>query len=106
LLAFSRALWNFWMVFVGMAIASGCTGIGNAFVTDLVPHQSLGKGLAVYGSATWIGGIIGFTLAGYMLQYLGLVPAFVIGSILPLIAVGLLIPIRARSVLVKPQPII
>jgi UMF1 family MFS transporter len=96
LLAFSSVLWNFWLVFIGMAIAGGCTGIGNAFVTDLVPQQSLGKGLAIYGSAAWIGGIIGFTVAGYLLQYLGLVPTFIIGSVLPLVAVGLLIPIQIR----------
>ena len=98
LLAFSHALWHFWLVFVLQGIGVGSTGsIGNAWVTDLIPRASLGKGLALYGSAGWIGGIIGFGLAGTMLQHLGHVPTFIIGGCLGLSAVGFLIPIKAKS---------
>ena len=98
LLAFSHALWHFWLVFVLQGIGVGSTGsIGNAWVTDLIPRASLGKGLALYGSAGWIGGIIGFGLAGTMLQHLGQVPTFIIGGCLGLSAVGFLIPIKAKS---------
>lgn len=97
LLAFSNALWHFWLVFILQGIAVGSNGsIGNAWVTDLVPRQSLGKGLALFGSAAWIGGVIGFALAGYLKQNLGFLPTSIIGSCLGLAAVGLLIPIQAK----------
>ncbi len=96
LLAFSKALWNFWTVFALHGIATGSTGIGNALVTDLIPNESLGKGLAVFGSAGWIGGMIGFSAAGTLLQNFGFGPTFIIGGCLAVIAIGLLIPLQAR----------
>jgi len=98
LLAFSHALWHFWLVFVLQGIAVGSPGsIGNAWVTDLIPRESLGKGLALFGASSWIGGIIGFGLAGTMLQHLGLVPTFIVGGCLGLSAVGFLIPIQSKK---------
>ena len=96
LLAFSKALWNFWLVLALQGITTGSAGIGNALVTDLVPRESLGKGLAVFNSAAWIGGVIGFAVAGYMLQNLGFVPALIAGCCLAVAAMGLLIPIQDR----------
>jgi predicted MFS family arabinose efflux permease len=63
----------------------------------MIPRESLGKGLALYGSTAWIGGIIGFALAGYMLQNLGLTLTCIIGGCLGLAAIGLLIPIQGKS---------
>jgi MFS family permease len=98
LLAVSNALWHFWLVLVLQGIAVGAnSSVGNAWVTDLIPRESLGKGLALYGSTVWIGGIIGFALAGYMLQNLGLTLTCFIGGCLGVVAVGLLIPIQAKS---------
>jgi MFS family permease len=97
LLAFSKVLWNFWAVFALQGIASGSTGIGNALVADLIPYESLGKGLAVFGSAGWIGGVIGSAAAGVMLLYLGFWPTFLIGGCLVVTAIGLLVPVRART---------
>jgi MFS family permease len=100
-LALSRELWHFWLVYALGGLALGGYSVGNALVTDLVPPESLGKGLAVIGSAQWIGGIVGFAAAGYMLQNLGLMLTFVIGGCVALAAVGALIPIRTRT----PQPV-
>lgn len=97
LLAFSSAIWHFWVVFILQGIAMGSNGsIGNAWVTDLVPRESLGKGLALFGSTGWIGGVIGFALAGYTFQNLGVTATFIIGGCLSLGAIGFLIPIKAR----------
>ncbi len=97
-LAFSKALWQFWFVFVlqGIAAQNGGT-IGNAVVTDLLPKEALGKGMALFGATAWIGGVIGFAVAGYTLQNLGFTPTFVIGGLLVLAAIGLLIPIKIKS---------
>lgn len=95
LLAFSKSLWHFWLVII---LATGSSGsIGNAVVTDLLPKESLGKGLALFGATGWIGGVIGFTIAGFALQSLGLRPTFVIGGCLALGAVALLSSIKIKS---------
>ncbi len=97
LMAVSSALWHFWLVLILQGIAVGCnSSVGNAWVTDLIPRESLGKGLALFGSTAWIGGIMGFALAGYMLPNLGFTLTCFIGGCLGLAAVGLLIPIRAK----------
>lgn len=97
LLAFSQTLWSFWLVIALQGIALGSNGIGNALVTDMAPPESVGKGLAVFSSAAWIGGVIGFAVAGYTQQNLGFTPTYVIGACLALVALGLLIPIQVRS---------
>ena len=97
MLAFSRVLWHFWIVFVFQGIAMQGNGtIGNALVTDLVRRDSFGKGLALFGATGWIGGVVGFAVAGYSLQNLGSAATFFIGGALALVALGLLIPIRAK----------
>ncbi len=94
-LAFSKALWNFWVVFALVGISTGSISVADAWVTDLVPRESLGKGLAVYGSSGWIGGVVGFAVAGAMVQNLGFGPTFIIGGCMALAAVGIIIPIRS-----------
>jgi MFS family permease len=98
LLVFSNELWHFWLVFIlqGIAVESN-SSIGNAWVSDLIPHDSLGKGLALFGSTIWIGGIVGFALTGYILQNLGFIFTCIIGGCLGLAAVGLLIPIQVKA---------
>ena len=79
-------------------IAVGCnSAVGNALVTDLVPHPSLGKGLALFSATSWVGGVIGFALGGILLQSLDLVITCRIAASLGLVAVGLLIPIRVKQ---------
>jgi MFS family permease len=98
LLAFSNALWEFWLVLAFQGIATGSTSsIGNAWVTDVIPRESLGKGLALYGSTTWIGGVIGFAVSGYVLGNLGVTPTLLIGGLLALGAIGLLMPIKQEA---------
>jgi MFS family permease len=97
ILLVSNTLWHFWLVLIFQGIAMGCnSSVGNAWVTDLLPNASLGKGLALFGATTWIGGGIGFALAGYLLQNLGFAPTCFIGGCLGLAAIGLLIPIRSK----------
>jgi len=97
ILSVSQELWHFWLVSAILGITVGCnSAVGNALVTDLVPHDSLGKGLSIFSATTWIGGVIGFALGGFLLQSLELVITCWIASSLGLIAVGLLIPIRVK----------
>jgi MFS family permease len=91
----SIALWHFWVAAAlrRFAVSVGRV-IGSALTTDLVPQESLGKGISLFSATTWIGGIIGFAGTGYTIQYLGLIPTFILGAFLPLVAIILLIPIR------------
>jgi DHA1 family multidrug resistance protein-like MFS transporter len=95
-LAVSTSLWHFCIVLVLQAtfMAVNAT-VGNALVTDLVSRESLGRGLSLFGATGWMGGVLGFAGAGYALQRLGMVPTFIIGICLTLIAIVLLIPIRS-----------
>ena len=96
MIVFSSVLWNFWVAVALMKIAGGSNSIGNALVTDLVPRESVGKGLSVFGSATWIGNVIGYSIAGSTLQVIGLTPGVVLGACLSLAAVGILLSIRIQ----------
>jgi MFS family permease len=89
-LSASTALWHFWVA--SMLYFISCAGgpAANALVTDLVPRESLGRGLALYNSTTWLGGITGCVLTGYAAQSVGTAPTLVAGACVPLIAVGLL----------------
>jgi len=96
ILAVSVSLWHFIIVLALQAIFMGVnTSVGNALVTDLVPQESLGRGLAWYGATIWIGGIFGFAGAGYALQNFGTLPTFIIGMCLPLIAMVILFFVRS-----------
>lgn len=97
ILANSASLGSFYLVAILQALFLGVNGtIGNALVTDLVPKESLGRGLALFGATAWIGGILGFAGAGYALQSIGVVPTFAIAMSLPVIAILLLVPVRSN----------
>jgi MFS family permease len=98
ILAISTSLWQFSIASVLQAIFTGINGtVGNALVVDILPKESLGRGLALFGATSWIGGILGFAGAGYAFQNLGMFPTIIIGICLPLIAIVLLIPVRLEK---------
>jgi branched-chain amino acid transport system permease protein len=72
-------------------------GLGSALVADLVPKESLGRGMSLFGSTAWAGGIIGFACTGYCIQNLGIGLTFFTASFLTVIAIMLLIPIRREK---------
>jgi len=97
-LAISTSLWNFFVVLILQSLFIGINmTVGNALVTDLLPQESLGRGLSLFAATSWIGGVLGFSGAGYALQSFGMIPTIVIGIGLALIAIVLLIPIRSEK---------
>jgi MFS family permease len=91
ILSISMQAWHFWIATVCLSIA---TYIGNSIATalaaDLLRAETLNKGLPRLNAMTWIGGIAGFGMTGYLLETMG--TAFVLGgaSLFSLIAVLLL----------------
>ena len=95
ILAISLSLWHFFAVSVLQSVLVGVNAtVGNALVTDLVPRESLGKGLSLLNATSWIGGVVGFAGAGFALQSLGMLPTLLAGICLVLVATVLLIPVR------------
>jgi len=89
----STALWHFWAASMLFTLSFAGGPVGSALVTDLVPRETLGRGLAVYNATTWLGGIVGCMLTGYATQGLGTTPTLIAGAFLPVLAAGLLAPI-------------
>ncbi len=73
-----------------LSLYSCFSGLSNAMVTDLLPQQSLGLGLALVNSTSYIAGIFSSALLGLSLQRLGNTLPFLVGMLLPLVAAILL----------------
>jgi MFS family permease len=89
-LSASTALWHFWAASALNYLWYAGGPVANALVTDLLPRESLSRGLALYNATTWLAGITGCVLTGYAVQSLGMTPTLIAGACLPLIAIGLL----------------
>jgi len=42
---------------------------------------------------SWLGGIIGFALAGYTIENYGLLSTFIVGAVMPIFSIVLLTPL-------------
>lgn len=93
-LAFSASLWQFYVFAFSIAFNPVSSVVGSALVTDLVPQESLGRGMSLFSAGKWVGGIIGYSCAGYAFQSLGMTSSIILFAFLPLLAIILLIPIR------------
>jgi SET family sugar efflux transporter-like MFS transporter len=94
-LTISTSLWHFWIAASLITVLFDVSrGIGSAFVADLVPEASLGKGIAIFNLVPWIGGILGFALTGYAIQTFGITSTFIAAAFLPFMAIIFIIPIR------------
>lgn len=94
LLALSSSPWQFWLA-AGLGSLSGAgTSLGQALVTDLIPPQTLSRGLSIYGTTGSVAAIVGFVSAGHAVQRWGLEPSLIGSAALPLIAIVLLLMLR------------
>ncbi|MBN1976231.1 MAG: MFS transporter [Anaerolineae bacterium] len=91
----ATSLAHFWTVAILLSlIGYVASGIGSALVTDLVPQESLGRGLSLFSAMGWIGGIVGYASTGYAIEGIGLALTMVAGALVTLAAVALLVPIH------------
>jgi len=95
ILSRSSALWHFALAVTLNGLSGSIRGVvGAALADDLIPRESLGRGLSIFGCTGWVGAIVGFAGTGQAVQHLGLAPTLVGGAALPLIALLLLVPLR------------
>jgi MFS family permease len=91
----SVSLWHFWVAACLVSVLFNVyNSLAPALVTDLVPQASLGTGMSLFGATGWVGGILGFAVAGQAVQSLGMKTTLILGAFLPVLAILLLIPIR------------
>lgn len=101
-LSVAGELWQFWTATVLISMVGVVFGVGSAYIADSVPAESIGVGLSLFESTTWVAGIIGAAGVGYTIELLGLVPSVIIGVALFLVAIVILAA-SARSR--KAQPV-
>lgn len=83
LLVVATKLWHFWFAAAGLSMtAYVATPIASALATDLLPPEALKKGLPLLTATTWIGGIVGFTTAGYLIDRHGTDPVYLVAAAL------------------------
>jgi MFS family permease len=93
--AISVSWWHFCLATILIAFVTRVGGgVGSALVSDLVPKESLGMGIAFFQAGSWVAGIIGWSITGYAIQNFGLTSSMIMAVILPLAAIILLIFIR------------
>jgi len=98
ILSMSTQLWHFWVA-ATLAITQGYAGttVGLALTADIVPKESLGKGVAMFHSTYWIGGIIGFSLAGLAIETLGPQTSFMVSAMIVFSAILLVFLANQRQ---------
>lgn len=100
----SNLIWHFAVASALLPSVGASMGISQALVTDLVPSKSLGVALALYNAALQIGIVIGLISAGNAIQSFGLTTTYIAGAVLTLVAIVLLLAVRAGKKRPSTQP--
>lgn len=95
--AFSTDLWHFWLstIFTG-SLATGLA-IGSALLTDITAPKALDTALSRFASTQWIGGVMGYLIAGVAIDQLGMLNTLLGGVLVALIAIILIFQIQSAA---------
>jgi len=88
--AAAASLWHFWLGTTLLGVGMISNSVGAAYVADLLPPQSLGKGVSLFQGAHWLGNVVGLAAAGYAFQNVGIRPVMLAAAALPAIGMVLL----------------
>ena len=98
LLTGAVSLWQFSLAACGISFLSYVAfGISSALVTDLVAPDFLGRGISLFRTALRVGGILGFTITGSLIDKMGISLIFTFEGLILIAAIALLIPIRTTN---------
>lgn len=86
-LAWATSLPGFWLMAACFTLAAAKNAVNPALVTDVAGNGRLDSYMSILTASNWIGHVIGFALAGYALQHLGLTVTFLLSALLPLLAI-------------------
>jgi MFS family permease len=86
LISHEKGLAGFCVASSLLSLYSCFSGLSNAMITDLVPKESLGLGLSLINSTSFIAGIFSSALVGLTINTLGVSTPFLLAMILPLTA--------------------
>jgi MFS transporter, DHA1 family, multidrug resistance protein len=91
MLSLSTQNWHFWAASACLSMSTYAgNAIASALATDLLPPETLNWGLPRLSAMTWIGGILGFASAGYLMDALGSQGGYASAAVLSVGAVALL----------------
>jgi MFS family permease len=90
LLTFASDLWQFWLVAILITLIGSVFGVGSAHTADIVPKESVGVGLSLFQSTSWVAGVVGFVVAGFAIENFGFAPSVAVGAALPAAAIVIL----------------
>jgi MFS family permease len=101
---FAKELWQFWWT-AGMInlVPPSLFTIGSTWITERIPHRSLGIALSLFNLTLWFPGVFGLPTAGYLIGQFGKTQTFAIAAVLPVIACLFLLPLMQPENSVKPS---
>ena len=94
LLAISKNLWHFWIVFIFWRAGMASRSVGAAFAADLVEPKALGRGVALLQSIGWIAFAIGFAVSGNAFQAFGIKATSFVSTVLQVAGIFLIMSIK------------
>jgi DHA1 family bicyclomycin/chloramphenicol resistance-like MFS transporter len=86
---------QFWLSTALFAVINTTISMGSALVMDIVPADSAEIALARFSATPWLGGVIGYFSAGFVIQLLGFETTFLAEAILPLLSFFLILSVTA-----------
>ena len=96
--------WHFGLVTVLLLATNSANGaVATAFATDLLDPKTMSRGLPWLNGMTWIGGVIGFAGAGYIIDNLGPATLYHLAVGLSLLAALLVGLLSHQGGLVRPE---
>jgi MFS family permease len=88
-----------------MTLAYAADAVIPALVTDLVEKEELDRWMSIITTARWVGAVVGYSGAGYAVQFAGLSMALLGSAVIPLLALFLLIQVRRTRTEEAPSPV-
>ena len=70
-LAFSGKLWQFWAATILMTTVGTRIPVASALASHMVPPRTLGRTISLMETSGWVGGVIGYAVAGHAISGLG-----------------------------------
>jgi MFS family permease len=96
-LAAAISLWHFWLAIVLLRAGQVVNdALAPAVATDLLPPAALPRWLPRLKATNWLAGTLSYLGTGLVISVIGAGPVFVVGSVIAVIAAGLLLLLPLR----------